>query len=508
MRTLEEGKKSICPECFKEGEIEIIRAEIIEEDGKVWIKKECPEHGSFKSIVFSDVELYKKWSKYEVTGEGSEKVDPLPLSDEEMYKEHKSQTVLTNLYVTNRCNLRCSYCFANSGAEGFVYEPSLNKLEDMMREVREEKPVPSKAIQITGGEPTMRDDLLDIIEMAGNLGFRHIQLNTNGIKLAESEDYCRKLREKGVDTIYMSFDGLTEESNPWIEQNKEAVENMRKADLGTVLVPTVIKDMNLDQLGDILNYAKENIDVVRGVNFQPVSFTGRITNISEEDRENGRVDYATMINQIEEDLDGQIKKEDWYPVPFVYPISKLIENIKGERQVEFTANPSCGGATYAFIENDELVPVTRFIDVEGFMDFINELSDKGGILKKIRIGFSLMNNMSEFIDGEKAPEGMDMKSLLVNAVKKGDYDSLGDFHKKSLYIGAMWFQDAWNLNLDRLSKCVIHYATPEGVVPFCSYNGLNIGPKIREKHSIPVEEWEEKTGRKMKDDLWEGGPIS
>lgn len=508
MRTLEEGKKSICPECFKEGEIEVIPAEIIEENGKVWIKKECPEHGSFKSIVFSDVELYKKWNKYEVTGEGSEKVDPLPLSDEELYKKHKSQTVLTNLYVTNRCNLRCSYCFANSGAEGFVYEPSLDELEDMMREVREEKPVPSKAIQITGGEPTMRDDLLDIIEMAGNLGFRHIQLNTNGIKLAESGEYCRKLRERGVDTIYMSFDGLTEESNPWIEQNKEAVENMRKADLGTVLVPTVIKDMNLDQLGDILNYAKENIDVVRGVNFQPVSFTGRITNISEEDRENGRVDYATMINQIEKDLDGQIKKEDWYPVPFVYPISKLLENIKGERQVEFTTNPSCGGATYAFIENDELVPVTRFIDVEGFMDFINELSDKGGILKKIRIGFSLMNNMSEFIDGEKAPEGMDMKSLLVNAVKKGDYDSLGDFHKKSLYIGSMWFQDAWNLNLDRLNRCVIHYATPEGVVPFCSYNGLNIGPKIREKHSIPVEEWEEKTGRKMKDDLWDGGPIS
>lgn len=132
MKILEEGKESICPECFKDGEIETIPAEIIEEDGKIWIKRECPEHGEFKSIVFSDPGLYRKWDKYEVTGDGLENVNPLPLSDTELYPKHLSQTVPTNLYVTNRCNLRCSYCSANSGAEGFVYEPSLEELEEMM----------------------------------------------------------------------------------------------------------------------------------------------------------------------------------------------------------------------------------------------------------------------------------------------------------------------------------------------------------------------------------------
>lgn len=508
MGTVKEKTKSICPECFKEGDIKVIPAEIVEEEGKIWIKKECPEHGNFKSIVFGNPKLYEKWNQYEVSGKGPKNMNPLPFSDVELYPEHESQTVLTNLYVTNRCNLRCSYCFANAGAEGFIYEPSLDELREMMKQVRRENPVPSKAIQITGGEPTIRDDLLDIIEMANEMGFIHVQLNTNGIKLAESEDYCKKLRASGVNIVYMSFDGLTKESDPWVEQHKKAIENLRKANLGVMLVPTVIKDMNLDELPDIIEYAKENVDIVRGVNFQPVSFTGRITNITKDDRLAGRVDYAEMIEKIEEGLDGQIKEEDWYPVPFVYPISKIIENMKGEKQVEFTANPKCGGATYAFVDDGKLVPITRFVDVEGLMKLIDEISKKDGFLKKARTAITLMKEASRYIDDEKAPEELNAENLIVNAITKGNYSSIGKFHMKSLYIGTMWFQDAWNLNLDRLKKCVIHYTTPEGIVPFCTYNGLNVGQDIRRKNSISIEEWEEKTGRTLKDDLWKGGPIS
>ncbi|KXB02696.1 hypothetical protein AKJ43_00990 [candidate division MSBL1 archaeon SCGC-AAA261D19] len=142
------------------------------------------------------------------------------------------------------------------------------------------------------------------------------------------------------------------------------------------------------------------------------------------------------------------------------------------------------------------------------MKLVDKLSVEGGMLKRAKIGISLMRNTSKYIDEEKAPEGLDIKSLVSRAIINGNYDSLGEFHNKSLFLGAMWFQDAWNLNLDRLDKCVIHYSTPEGVVPFCTYNGLNVGQEIRRKHSVPVEVWEKKTGRKLKDDLWGGGPIS
>jgi len=501
-----EDTYSICPECFKEGKIDKIPAEISEEDGKIWITKKCPHHGFSKSIVFSDSDLYYKWAKYKVTGDGVEgaEIKSWLSPENKLYEKHRSQTVLTNLMLTNRCNLRCGYCFMNAGATGYVYEPSLEQLREMMEQVRKERPVPSQAIQLTGGEPTIREDLFDIIKIAKELGFVHIQLNTNGIKLAESADYCSKLREAGVRTIYLSFDGVTKENNPWIEQNKKAIENLRKGGITSIVLVPVAMRKNLHELPEIVKFAMKNMDVVRGINFQPIAFAGRPQNVSKEYREKERLDYSDMIKALEKGLDGQINKDDFYPVPFVYPISKIVEKIKGKKQVEFTANPMCGGATYVFVEDGKLIPITRFVDVEGLMNFINKQLEKEGALSKANISLSLLTNISKYIDKKKAPKGFNLTKLLLKTLIGGSYSSLTAFQYKTLYIGTMWFQDIWNLNIERLKRCVIHYATPEGIIPFCAYNGLGIGDKIREKHSISIEEWEKRTGKNFKDDIWEG----
>ncbi len=508
MKQLEETE-SICPACYRDGKVNKIPAEIVEEDGKVYIKKTCPEHGEFKDIYFGDSNLYKKWMKYLVTGMDSPDVKTDLFDHPALYDIHKSQSVLTNLLVTNRCNLRCSYCFMNAGASGYVYEPSLEELRKLMIQARNEHPMGSKAIQITGGEPTIREDLLDIVRIAKEVGFSHIQVNTNGLKLADSVEYCKKLKDARVNTIYMSFDGVTKKTNPWIEQNKKAIENLREANLRCVLVPVLIGGQNLHETGKIVKFAIENMDIVRGLNFQPISFCGRITKIKDEKREKERVDYVAMMNEIEKEFNGKISKEDFYPVPFVFPISKLIELLKGETQVEFTAHPGCGGATYLFIdEKGEPLPVTRFIDVEGLLDFINKESEIKGPFKKLRIGTAFLKNIDNFVDYDKAPHGFNLKKLLKDAAIGGSYDSLRGFHYKSLFIGSMWFQDSFNLNTERLKRCVIHYTTPEGILPFCAYNGLGYGDEIREKHSIPIKEWEKKTGKKMKDDLRKDVPLT
>jgi len=208
-----------------------------------------------------------------------------------------------------------------------------------------------------------------------------------------------------------------------------------------------------------------------------------------------------MIEAIEKEFDGQISRDDFYPVPFVFPISKLIELLKGETQVEFTAHPGCGGATYIFMDKGKPIPITRFIDVEGLLNFVDKESKIKGPLKKIRIASAFLTNIDKFVDYNKAPEGFNLKKLLKDAALGGSYDSLRGFHYKSLFVGSMWFQDAFNLNVDRLERCVIHYTTEEGIIPFCSYNGIGIGEEIRDKHSISIADWEKKTGRKMKDDL-------
>ncbi len=504
-----ENITSVCPACYQQGKITKIDAKIIEEDGKVYITKTCSEHGSFKDIFFSDANLYKKWMQYKVTGNSVPDVKTKVFDEPALYDEHKSQSVLSNLLVTNRCNLRCGYCFMNAGASGCVYEPTLEKIRELMVQARNERPMGSKAIQITGGEPTIREDLFDIVRMANEVGFSHIQLNTNGIKLAESVEYCQRLKDEKVNTVYMSFDGITKKTNPWIDQCKQAIENMRQVNLKIVLVPVLIGGKNLHETGKIVRFALDNMDIVRGINFQPISFCGRITKIRDEKRDLQRVDYVRMMEVIEQEFDGKISRDDFYPVPFVHPVSKLIEMLKGETQVEFTAHPGCGGATYIFMDDKgDPLPVTRFIDVEGLLNFINKESEISGPLKKVRIAASFLKHLNDFVDEEKAPHGFDLKKLVKDAALGGSYDSLRGFHYKSLFIGSMWFQDAFNLNVDRLQRCVIHYTTPEGIVPFCSYNGLGIGEKIRAKHSISIKEWEKQTGRKMKDDLWKKGPLT
>lgn len=503
-----EKVESICPVCYQGGKIQKIDATIIEDDNKVWIFKTCKTHGSFKDIYFSDSTLYKKWIKYKVTGELVPDVKTQLFDYPQLYPQHKSQTVLTNLLITNRCNLRCNYCFMNAGASGTVYEPSLEQIKKLMFQARNEKPMGSKAIQITGGEPTVRGDLFDIIRLAKEVGFSHVQVNTNGIKLAESVEYCKRLKDEKVNTIYMSFDGVTKNTNPWIEQNKIAINNLREANLKVVLVPVLIGGKNLHETGKIVRFALENMDIIRGVNFQPISFCGRVTKIKDEKRDRQRVDYVKMMEVIEKEFDGMISRDDFYPVPFVFPISKLIEGLTGDTQVEFTAHPGCGGATYIFYENGKPLPITRFIDVEGLLDFINKHSNSKGPLKKVRVAASFLRHINEFVDEKKAPKSFDLKKLLKEAAIGGSYDSLRAFHYKSLFVGSMWFQDSFNLIFDRLERCVIHYTTLEGIVPFCTYNGLGIGDKIREKHSITIKQWEQQTGQNIKDDLWNDGPLT
>jgi len=161
MKVLEKTA-SICPACFQKGNIKKIDAEIVEENGKVYISKTCKEHGFFKDIYFSDAELYKKWIKHTVTGTVAPDVKTKVFDEPALYDEHKSQSVLTNLLVTNRCDLRCNYCFMNAGASGKVYEPTLDQIRELMVQARNERPMGSKALQITGGEPTILEDLLDI----------------------------------------------------------------------------------------------------------------------------------------------------------------------------------------------------------------------------------------------------------------------------------------------------------------------------------------------------------
>ena len=356
----------------------------------------------------------------------------------------------------------------------------------MLANLRKNDPVPATALQFSGGEPTIRNDLPDLIRMAKELGFRHIEVNTNGVRLAQSVDYCKAIKEAGVSTVYLQFDGLTSEVYKFtrgvdlLDTKMKAIENMRKAGLHSiVLVVTLVKGVNDHQLGDIIRFAVQNSDVIRCVNVQPVSICGRIP---AEEREKMRITIPDFMRLVEEQTSGKIKMSDFYPVPSVVPVSKAVGALKNKRYVEFTAHPHCGMATYIFVEDGEIVPITKYGNVDKFlktMEKVYESVSKGNTTRaKLRLLGALRHVKFSLT-----------RKYLWSIVSTGNYSELGKMHRKMILVSAMHFMDPYNFDLERVQRCVIHYATPDGkIIPFCTMNSIH-RPQVEKKLGVPIKQW-------------------
>jgi uncharacterized radical SAM superfamily Fe-S cluster-containing enzyme len=480
--------RSICPECLK-----ALDATIFEEDGKVFIKKECPEHGAFQELYWSDYDQYVRAEKFRYDGEGIENprtqtIKNCPL-DCGICPEHKSHTALAIIDITNRCNLKCPVCFANAAAAGYVYEPTKEQVVGMLENLRATKPVPATALQFSGGEPTIRNDLFDFVRKAKELGFRHVEINTNGLRISQSVEYAKELRAAGVSTVYLQFDGLTPDVYKFIrgldliDIKMKALENLKQAGFqSVVLVVTLVKDVNDTQLGDIIKFAAKNFDVIRCVNVQPVSLCGRLP---PQEREKMRITIPDFMRLVEEQTRGDIKVSDFYPVPVVVPVSKAVGALKDKRYVEFTAHPHCGMATFVFVEDGKLKPVTRYGNIEKFRSSLEKVyldASKGSKSKaKLRLVGSARHIKFSFL-----------RKYVLRVLMEGDYQSLGDFARSALMISSMHFMDPYNFDLERVQRCVIHYAVPDGrIIPFCTMNSIH-RPEVEKKLGVPLKEWQSK----------------
>ncbi|HIH27827.1 MAG TPA: radical SAM protein [Methanoregulaceae archaeon] len=471
--------RTLCPICNA-----VLEGTITDEEGSIWLERTCPEHGQFRDLYWSDSALWHKFEQYESLGRGVGNPNVIAPPDHcpefcGICNFHKSGTLLANIDLTNRCNLDCDFCFANAKACGFVYEPSFEEIVGMLKMLRSQKPVPAPAVQFSGGEPTMRDDVVALVRIAKEVGFPQVQLATNGIKLAKDIGFVEELKAAGLSTVYLHFDGVTRETNTKLTSDKKAVENCEEVGLGLILVPTIIKGRNDHEVGAIIRYAAEHIKVVRGVNFQPIAFTGAA---SEEDVQRERITIPDLLKDIEHQTEGIIRESDFYPVPCVVPFSDLVETYTGNPQVRFTSHQHCGAATYVFITDDGMVPINRMVDVETFFLSIEHLTEKlkkGGQLNKYK---SLIEGIREMnVSFKKSEQGSAAQfwKLIGKTLLMQNFDALREFHWNALFIGTMHFMDRYNYDLSRVQRCCIHYATPDGkLIPFCTYNS---GPVYREK---------------------------
>ncbi len=430
---------ALCPVCMK-----TIKAEKIAEDDVVYIVKTCPEHGSWKVKIWNGVEHYKYLYEFVAVPKTPEKFAVPQITDCPhdcgLCNQHMQHSCLNVVEVTNHCNLNCPICFATANGCGYDYHPDMETIRGMFKTVVDYVKSP-RCIQLSGGEPTVRDDLPEIVRMAKEMGIEHVEVNTNAVRIAKDIEYLKALKEAGVDDFYMQFDGTKDDiylqtrGKPLFELKEQAIANCAEVGIGITLVVTVSPNINLDHVGEIIKYAATKVPTVKGVHFQPISYFGRYPVDPEND---DRVTIPELAQAIEKQTKGMLKADNFIPTS--------------------CSNVHCDMKSLSVVLPDHsLFPLTTM--ALGPPKKTDDVADKtrGEVSQFWRF---IENSM----DGEDENRSDDGSWRTFVSRAKTHY----------LTVSAMAFQDVWTGETDRWERCCIHVVTLDGrLIPFCLFNVTN-----------------------------------
>ncbi|HUY00963.1 MAG TPA: radical SAM protein [Candidatus Deferrimicrobium sp.] len=548
---------SICPECKQQ-----IKATVYEEEKQIYMKKSCPDHGEFEDILAHKKDYYLWRRQYhqdsreysrapEVCCDGGPQsqfggklgIKGCPY-DCGICENHKSATCICLIDVTNRCNLKCPICFANANVTGYVVEPTMDELYEIMKYFRDTKPIPPGSCQLSGGEPTVREDLPDILKMAKKMGFTHRMVTTNGLKFLDI-DFLKEVIDAGMNACYMQWDSVTDpgvykktRGVDLLQKKMQIIQNMRELKFkDCVLVPTIARGINDHQVAPILDFAVKNEDVVDCVVYQPVSLCGRITK-----EELMRLRYNASDLQEAISASGFIGK--LYPVPTLSNFVKLVSWFEGVEAFELAAHEDCGFATFAQVSvdlnnpnNNKIHAIEEYIDPHKYLgmanrvwDFIkeNKLENPRQLFAKLLSFTSVGTQLGEWLDGmahRVFKKGMEfgyfaaaipflnpigiLKDLrgvmyllrkLSKIVFNPNEENAANFLRdRGMFIACMHFQDAYNMDVERVSRCLVHYGYYDRElkkvfrVPFCTMNTIHRerierkNAQYQDQKEIPIE---------------------
>ena len=338
--------KSLCPSCLA-----LVDTKIVFQDNKVWMLKHCKEHGDMKSMIADDVPYYKQLRNYNKQSEM-----PLKFNTKVHYgcpydcglcTDHEQHSCLTVIEVTDRCNLSCPTCYANS-SPNYGRHRTLEEIEKMFDVVVANEGEPD-VVQISGGEPTVHPDFFKILDIAKSKPIKHLMLNTNGIRIAKDIHFVEKLATYMPDfEIYLQFDSFKPEvlqklrGEDLTEVRKKAIAHLNQFNISTTLVITLQKGENDDEIGQIIEYALQQ-KCVRGVTFQPTQVAGRNDNY---DDTSGRITLTEVRRKIYEQF-PLFTPEDLIPVP---------------------CNPDALCMAYALKVDGDVFPMTHLINPEDLLN--------------------------------------------------------------------------------------------------------------------------------------------
>jgi uncharacterized radical SAM superfamily Fe-S cluster-containing enzyme len=522
---------SLCPVCVREarkrildGEQELstllnekvgeIKATILERDGKILMVKDCPQHGHFEDILAIDPAFL---THIESMFPGRD----LPAHNDKDLHNHGSSTIrhgrgsVLTIDLTNRCNMMCDPCFMDANQVGFVHELTWEDVKQLLDNAITIKPRRQMSVQFSGGEPTISPYFLDACAYARKVGYNSVQAATNGIEFAQNLDFAKRAYEAGLRYVYLQFDGIGNAANSHrrvgnlFDVKLKAIENCHKAGIEIILVTTLVNGVNNEQVGPIIQFALDNPHKIAFISFQPVSFTGRDEEVTDDRRLRQRYTLSHMAHDVKRQTGMTEPTRDWFPLSLMGTFADLADLIHGPEaqwgQVSCSCHPNCGVGTAVMVnkKNKEWAPVPQFLNVPQLIKDMQTITDsaRGKTLSNLQMGLSLLRNF----DPMKAPNSLGLLDILKKFDKSlgltGKVYGVGLERRQDpwnfLFIAGMWFQDLWTYDFRRTEMCIIPYATQEGEISFCAYNtGIGWRNIIEKMHmTATLTKWYDEHGR-------------
>jgi uncharacterized radical SAM superfamily Fe-S cluster-containing enzyme len=432
---------SLCNECHKQ-----VSAKIIFEDDKVYLTKNCKEHGFQKVLLATDVEYYKQIRNYNKAGEyprkpHTETIYGCPY-DCGICPDHEQHSCLTLIEVTDRCNLTCPTCYASSSPTHGRHR-TLEEIEFMLDAIVASEGTPD-VVQLSGGEPTIHPEFFSILEIARRKPIKHLMVNTNGIRIANDLEFVERLAGYMPDfEVYLQFDSFKPEAlqrmrgRDLTDIRKKALDHLNKFNLSTTLVVTLQRGVNDDEIGSIIEYALKQ-PCVRGVTFQPTQVSGRLVNF---DPATGKL-TPTEVRQKILEQSPIFEPNDLIPVP---------------------CNPDALTMAYALKLGGQVQPLTRFIDPAVLLNssantivYEQDAALHGHVMKMFSTANSPLSASQTFNQ---------LLCCLPQVVAEGlTYNNL-------FRIIIMNFMDAYDFDVRAIKKSCVHIVSPDGkIIPFETMN--------------------------------------
>jgi hypothetical protein len=412
-------------------------------DGRVYIKKQCVVHGRQDELLEDNAAYFIRRNEFSRPGSACElqtQTDKGCPFDCGLCPDHEQHTCIGLIEVNTGCDMCCPTCYAEAGRPGELSLPTIQRMIDFYITSEYGN---AEILQLSGGEPTLHPQILEVLAYARSTKLAYVMLNTNGLRIAKDEAFVQELgRLVGNFEVYLQFDGLDGNTSKqlrgrdFLREKLQAVELLDKHNVPTTLVMTVQAGVNDHQIGDVVAFAMRHRNI-RGVNFQPMAFFGRRPVTTPP---NNRTTLTGILQKIETQTAGLVKAADFAPLPC---------------DVDRVA------VTFLYRKKDSYIPVTRGIDLRQYLPYIRN---------------TFAFRAEEFIDATNATSsccGM-LAKFSPSFPLKSKAERVQYINDNLFRMSVVSFIDAYNFDMKAMQKECVHVITPDlHKIPFSAYNLLH-----------------------------------